>query len=43
MQACQEILKRLEPVKKSLPQSANWVDIIKKANAEYVDLKASYM
>lgn len=42
MQCCKEILKRLEPVKEKM-KDAKWLQIIKAAHMQQVDLCATYM
>lgn len=42
IKACEMLNNRLEPIKRDMPK-ASWVDIIKKAGDEQIDLTASYM
>ncbi|XP_075216126.1 xanthine dehydrogenase-like [Lycorma delicatula] len=40
---CEEILQRLEPIKKQLPPKADWLQIIQKACQENVNLYVNHM
>lgn len=42
MQCCKDLLKRLEPVKEKM-KDATWLQIIKAAHMQQVDLCATYM
>lgn len=43
MKACEEINKRLEPVREALPADAAWRDVVKAAYARTIDLSAMHL